>query len=172
VLRVYALPRTPLDLEKDHLRPPELERNFLISPPGSPPEGWEPIVEDGPNMAPLADDLRHALEALQLAGSRGRAAGPEVILDGGGVRVEVEDHDHETQEWSDDREWGEEEVQSGGPGIWDAPTQSGGEGQMPSFSFGGVETFGGGGGLGGLGRGPLTPSGRIAPTARPPMATD
>lgn len=161
---MYALPRTSLDAEKDHLRPPELERNFLISPPGSPPEGWAPIVEDGPNMAPLADDLRSALEALQLAGSRRGGSGPEVIIDGGGVRVEVEDHDGEKEWYDDDREWGQEEVQTGGPEIWAPPTQTQSP-TKPSFSFPGVDGAA-------LGRGPLTPSGRIQPTARPPMPTD
>jgi len=117
-------------------------------------------------MAPLADDLRRALEALQLTGL-GRRAGPEVILVEGGVRVEVEDTDRPDAEegrWyeRDDREWGTEEVQSGGSGIWSMNTQS-----QPTLAF---DDLGGGGG-GGV-RGPLTPSGRIMPTARPPMPSD
>jgi hypothetical protein len=127
----------------------------------------------------LADDLRRALEALQLTGSRrGLAAGPELILDEGGVRVEVEDtaaaedDDDEFEEgrWvGTDREWGEEEP-LGGPDIWVAPTQS-----APSLSFGAAFGAGvgvGGGGLGGGLGGPLTPSGRIMPTARPPQQTE
>ncbi|BEI85576.1 hypothetical protein CcaverHIS002_0509770 [Cutaneotrichosporon cavernicola] len=146
ILRVYGLPPTSLDSEKDHLRPPEHERNFLISPPGSPPEGWEPIVEDGPNMTPLADDLKRALEALQLqALGRDHGAGPEVILDVGGVRVEVEDMDTANQEC----EWGEEYIVAGGADMWEAPRQHGGPG--------------------GLAGGGFTPAGRILPTARPPM---
>jgi hypothetical protein len=43
-----------------------LQKNFLISPPGSPPAGWEQIVEDSPNTKTLADDLSHALEKLQI----------------------------------------------------------------------------------------------------------
>jgi hypothetical protein len=143
---VYGLPPTSLDTETDHLRPPEHERNFLISPPGSPPEGWEPISEDGPNMAPLADDLKRALEALQLQALGRDRAGPEVILDEGGVRVEVEDTD--TGE-AVDREWGEEYVVGGGADMWEAPKQHGG--------------------LGGLAGGGYTPAGRIMPTARPPV---
>lgn len=163
MLRVYALPRTPLDVGTVHLRPPEAERNFLISPPGSPPEGWEPIVEDGPNTAPLADDLRRALEALQLS-SRRRGTGPELILDEGGVRVEVEDADTkpEAEETHVDREWGEEEVQGAGPGIWRVPSQ---ESTTPRYDINGVVR---GQALGGPAS-PLTPSGRIMPTARPPM---
>ncbi|KLT44922.1 Calcipressin [Cutaneotrichosporon oleaginosum] len=147
ILRVYSLPPTPLDSETDHLRPPEHERNFLISPPGSPPEGWEPIAEDGPNMAPLADDLKRALESLQLqAKGRDRGTGPEVIIDGGGVRVEVEDTDTAETEVP---EWGEEYIVAGGADMWEAPHQHGG--------------------LRGLGAGGYTPAGRIMPTARPPV---
>jgi Calcipressin len=48
-----------------HLRPPVPERNFLISPPGSPPVGWVAIREDPPNETPLAQDLVEALERLK-----------------------------------------------------------------------------------------------------------
>jgi hypothetical protein len=97
-------------------------------------------------MAPLADDLKRALEALQLQALGRDRAGPEVILDEGGVRVEVEDTD--TGE-AVDREWGEEYVVGGGADMWEAPKQHGG--------------------LGGLAGGGYTPAGRIMPTARPPV---
>jgi Calcipressin len=48
-----------------HLRPPVPERNFLISPPGSPPVGWVPVKEDPPNESPLAQDLMDALERVK-----------------------------------------------------------------------------------------------------------
>ncbi|GAA5879879.1 hypothetical protein JCM3774_002268 [Rhodotorula dairenensis] len=35
----------------DHLEVPSSGRNFLISPPGSPPVGWQQIEEDSPNTA-------------------------------------------------------------------------------------------------------------------------
>lgn len=41
------------------------ERNFLISPPGSPPVGWVPVREDPPNESPLAQDLVDALERVK-----------------------------------------------------------------------------------------------------------
>lgn len=48
-----------------HLHVPMTDRNFLISPPGSPPVGWEPIKEDPPNTNTLADDLMRALGSLR-----------------------------------------------------------------------------------------------------------
>jgi hypothetical protein len=94
MLRLHPLPPTVLDVDPatTHLTVPESNRNFLISPPGSPPEGWQPIQEDAPNSQTLADDLHRALQGLMLNGLR-RDKGREVILDGGegGVRVEVED---------------------------------------------------------------------------------
>lgn len=95
-LRVFRADPTPLDqLENpDLLRPPVNEKNFLISPPGSPPVGWEPIHEDPPNSTPLADDLIAALRKLQI--EREGKGGIEVLIkpeDGTGIGVYVEDCD-------------------------------------------------------------------------------
>ncbi|KAF8528147.1 Calcipressin [Hysterangium stoloniferum] len=78
VLRVYRAGPTPIPVHDDysdpnaphrkdpyHLAPPSTEKNFLISPPGSPPVGWEQMKEDPPNATPLADDLIAALARLQ-----------------------------------------------------------------------------------------------------------
>jgi hypothetical protein len=70
VLRAYFGPMTPLSSlqhldGEEHLVVPTTDRNFLISPPGSPPVGWEPIKEDAPNRETLADDLIRALGSLR-----------------------------------------------------------------------------------------------------------
>jgi len=77
-LRVYLHHATPLvylpsgdcvvaqslDTTGPFLAPPAPEREFLISPPGSPPVGWEPREEDRPNTDTLAEDLIEALTKL------------------------------------------------------------------------------------------------------------
>ncbi|KAH9948125.1 Calcipressin [Amylocystis lapponica] len=104
ILRVYRADPTPIPsaststgYNNNFLRPPEIEKNFLISPPGSPPVGWEPIREEPPNATPLADDLIAALRKVQLQAEREqRGAGPEVLLEpeeGVGIGVYVEDCD-------------------------------------------------------------------------------
>lgn len=68
-LRAYFGPMTAVKVSgeetDDHLAVPVTDRNFLISPPGSPPVGWEPIKEDPPNRDTLADDLIRALGSLR-----------------------------------------------------------------------------------------------------------
>lgn len=60
-------PGSSLFRPTNHLLPPTTDRNFLISPPGSPPIGWEPIKEDPPNRETLAGDLIEALKRLATA---------------------------------------------------------------------------------------------------------
>jgi len=91
--------------EGNYLKPPAIEKNFLISPPGSPPVGWEPIKEDPPNAAPLADDLMAALRKLQVHEKRSSL---EVLLEpheGAGVGVYVEDCDDVEVEEIDEKDW-------------------------------------------------------------------
>ena len=118
-MRVYRSDNNPIlssdwpRTSDDHLlHPPAIEKNFLISPPGSPPIGWEPVREEPPNAAPLADDLIAALRKLEVqsqsqsqshnkAKSKGKGKGSrrssrEILLepeDGVGVGVYVEDCD-------------------------------------------------------------------------------
>ncbi|KAK0525586.1 hypothetical protein OC834_005110 [Tilletia horrida] len=66
-MRVYFGPPSYVlasDAE-DALAVPSTDKNFLISPPGSPPVGWEPIREDPPNRDTLAWDLIKALGELR-----------------------------------------------------------------------------------------------------------
>ncbi|KAF9164425.1 carbohydrate-binding module 1 protein [Mortierella sp. AD011] len=62
-IRVYFGQHTEIseDPATRYLHPPELEKNWLISPPGSPPIGWSQVREDPPNSVHLADDLVKAL---------------------------------------------------------------------------------------------------------------
>ncbi|THH08697.1 hypothetical protein EW145_g2517 [Phellinidium pouzarii] len=113
VLRVYRADPTPIHTDASglsspittrsqpkfspyHLRPPALEKNFLISPPGSPPVGWEPMRELPPNDTPLADDLITALRRLQFSQEHDHdhLTGLSVLIEpeeGPGVGVYVED---------------------------------------------------------------------------------
>ncbi|SCZ95978.1 BZ3500_MvSof-1268-A1-R1_Chr8-1g09922 [Microbotryum saponariae] len=63
-LRVFFGPTLALPLPSLHstlLSVPALSRNFLISPPGSPPVGWEQTLEEAPNPNPLPEggDIDH-----------------------------------------------------------------------------------------------------------------
>ncbi|KAG6854177.1 hypothetical protein C0991_009829 [Blastosporella zonata] len=113
VLRVYRADPNPLTTEDmfgniipeaNYLRPPAIEKNFLISPPGSPPVGWEQIKEDPPNATPLADDLMQALRKLQL---QERRSSLEVLLEPeeAGVGVYVEDFDGGACDGVDEHAW-------------------------------------------------------------------
>ena len=108
VLRVFRADPTPLTPPGGtHLRPPAIEKNFLISPPGSPPVGWEQAVEEPPNVAPLAEDLIAALHKLQLAAG-GVPGGREMILDpedGAGIGVYVEDCDVDEMSVDEEPDW-------------------------------------------------------------------
>lgn len=100
MLRVYRADPTPISSSSNpdiYLHPPEHEKNFLISPPGSPPVGWEPTREEPPNSTPLADDLIHALEQLRIrTEQQASKVGVATLLepdDGPGIGVYVEDCD-------------------------------------------------------------------------------
>lgn len=74
-----------------HLRPPAHEKNFLISPPGSPPVGWAPAREEPPNDTPLAEDLIFALKRLQFSQGREDNEGGEKTSSGLSVLIEPEE---------------------------------------------------------------------------------
>ncbi|KAF8496784.1 Calcipressin [Russula emetica] len=108
VLRVFRADPTPVTPPGGtHLRPPAIEKNFLISPPGSPPVGWEQVTEEPPNAMPLADDLIAALRKLQLV-TNAAPGGREMILDpedGSGIGVFVEDCDVEDINMDEEQDW-------------------------------------------------------------------
>jgi hypothetical protein len=117
VLRVYRADSNPLVHNdngtiphENYLMPPAVEKNFLISPPGSPPVGWEPIREDPPNATPLADDLMEALKKLQVHQTRKPSL--ELLLEPNeesGVGVYVEDFDlaqgHKSEDDVKEEDW-------------------------------------------------------------------
>lgn len=101
-LRVYRADPTPVTEDPDEivegrfLCPPTTDKNFLISPPGSPPVGWESVREDPPNATPLADDLILALAKLRTTQDlREQKVGSEILLapEEAGVGVYVENVD-------------------------------------------------------------------------------
>jgi len=140
-IRVYRTENTPSsvlcpDLTIDpncpdpyHLAPPKIEKNFLISPPGSPPVGWEPVKEDPPNPSPLAADLISALTKLQIQQSRRRSS-TEILFDpsdateGVGIMVYVEDcdSDGEMASSSDDDDWERRRIHEASNRFRIAPT--------------------------------------------------
>jgi len=110
---VYRADRTEIERDpaEHYLQLPKLEKNFLISPPGSPPIGWEQVREDPPNATPLAEDLIQALRKLEVdaqfrrtkvEGQRGveLLLAPEDSTDG--ISVYVEDCDMAEDEDEDE----------------------------------------------------------------------
>lgn len=62
--RVYFGEHTSLEPTDQHLQAPESKKLFFISPPPSPPHGWELKNEAPPNATIVAEDLAHALAKL------------------------------------------------------------------------------------------------------------
>ncbi|RHZ80473.1 hypothetical protein Glove_135g53 [Diversispora epigaea] len=67
IIRVYFGSHTPVYDGFDssrHLNVPEIEKNWLSSPPGSPPIGWNPTRENAPNSVTFAHDIIHSLSHI------------------------------------------------------------------------------------------------------------
>lgn len=64
-IRVYFGAETRLDQGDQHLHLPKSDKLFFISPPPSPPMGWEVQNESAPNKEVHAEDLASALSRLQ-----------------------------------------------------------------------------------------------------------
>jgi hypothetical protein len=63
-VRVYFGHRTQIEPKDEHLPLPDAGKLFFISPPPSPPHGWEMKLEDAPNKLVHAEDLAEALAKL------------------------------------------------------------------------------------------------------------
>lgn len=74
-VRVYFGQNTPVHAKNEHLELPDAGKLFFISPPPSPPHGWEVRLEDAPNKQVHAEDLADALAKLH-----GRSQRPESPL--------------------------------------------------------------------------------------------
>jgi hypothetical protein len=62
--RVYFGQPTNVEAKDEHLALPDAGKLFFISPPPSPPHGWEVRLEDAPNKLVHANDLAAALSKL------------------------------------------------------------------------------------------------------------
>jgi hypothetical protein len=64
IAKCYFGEPTPIDPQTQYLDRPDAGRLFFISPPPSPPVGWEMRMEDAPNKQVHADDLTSKLQRL------------------------------------------------------------------------------------------------------------
>lgn len=64
VVKVYFGQPTSIETRDEHLPLPDAGKLFFISPPPSPPHGWEMKLEDAPNKQVHAEDLAEALAKL------------------------------------------------------------------------------------------------------------
>ncbi|KAL8734698.1 MAG: hypothetical protein Q9166_001354 [cf. Caloplaca sp. 2 TL-2023] len=63
--RIYFGEPTPIEITDQHLQAPQSQKMFFISPPPSPPFGWEVRNEEPPNKEVHAEDLASALAGLK-----------------------------------------------------------------------------------------------------------
>lgn len=85
ICKCYFGEPTPIDNEKKYLDRPDAGKLFFISPPPSPPIGWESRTEDPPNKEVHADDL-----ATKLSKLTGKLENPESPVEGQ-MQVTAED---------------------------------------------------------------------------------
>ncbi|KAK4115477.1 Calcipressin-domain-containing protein [Canariomyces notabilis] len=75
--RVYFGQPTPITAQHPvHLALPDAGKLFFISPPPSPPHGWEVRMEDAPNKMVHAEDLAEALARLRHHNEAAQAHSP------------------------------------------------------------------------------------------------
>lgn len=85
ICKCYFGEPTPIDNETKYLERPDAGKLFFISPPPSPPVGWESRAEDPPNKEVHADDL-----ATKLSKLAGKMENPESPMEGQ-VQVTADD---------------------------------------------------------------------------------
>lgn len=91
-VRVYFGQHTNLDAADRHLHLPKSDKLFFISPPPSPPMGWQMRDEDPPNKEVHAEDLASALSKLQAKpGPMDAAVADTQMRDAGGAQQEEEE---------------------------------------------------------------------------------
>ncbi|KAL2073511.1 hypothetical protein VTL71DRAFT_10837 [Oculimacula yallundae] len=84
-VKVYFGQTTSIEVKDEHLNLPDAGKLFFISPPPSPPHGWEMKLEDAPNKLVHAEDLAEALAKLHAKPRTDLPASP--ISDGEEGRV-------------------------------------------------------------------------------------
>ncbi|TQV97767.1 hypothetical protein V2A60_006506 [Cordyceps javanica] len=87
-VRIYFGHPTSVQSKPDHLALPDAGKLFFISPPPSPPHGWEVRLEDAPNKMVHADDLAEALARLGAGAGSSRGSSfdsPITPVDGAAV---------------------------------------------------------------------------------------
>ncbi|EPY52686.1 calcipressin [Schizosaccharomyces cryophilus OY26] len=72
--------KDPSLMQNYNLKVPKTEKNWLISPPGSPPLGWSPIPEESPNSLHLAHDLQLRLDQLGNTYLDNSDTGPRIVI--------------------------------------------------------------------------------------------
>lgn len=77
-IRVFFGAPTPVGPVDQHLHAPESQKLFFISPPPSPPHGWEVRNEEPPNKQVHAEDLISALSSLRARPHGDDALSPSV----------------------------------------------------------------------------------------------
>lgn len=83
-VKVYFGQPTSIEIKDEHLPLPDAGKLFFISPPPSPPHGWEMQNEAAPNKQVHAEDLAEALAKLHAKPNTDLPASPVSDIDGVG----------------------------------------------------------------------------------------
>jgi len=156
-VRVYFGETTPTEPGDQHLHLPDAKKLFFISPPPSPPHGWELKDEEPPNAQVLAEDLADALSKLRAknrgpGGIEGESTDAK-MTDGEGLEVDVKPIGR---------------TRSGSVMLFEPEKED--EEHMPSIS---VDDFSDGEASGSVPQSPTSPTAPtkavVPPTSRPPV---